>query len=172
MSHKAMLCYICGWSLEFLLVDSGWWFSPWELWGYWLYRIAFLLMGLQIPSAPWVLSLAALLETMCSVQWMTVSIHFCICQELVESLRRELHQAPLSKHLASTIVSEFGNSMWDGSSGGTVTRWPFFQFLLQTLSLFLFCFVLVGWLVFLMVLFVCFETGFLCVTLAVLELTL
>jgi hypothetical protein len=32
-------------------------------------------MGLQTPPAPWVLSLAPSLETLCSVQWMAVSIH-------------------------------------------------------------------------------------------------
>jgi hypothetical protein len=37
---------------------------------------------------------------------MTVSMHFCICQALAEPLRRQLYQAPVSKHLlASTIVS-------------------------------------------------------------------
>ena len=34
----------------------GWWFSPWELWGYWLVHIVVPPMGLQTPSAPWVLS--------------------------------------------------------------------------------------------------------------------
>jgi hypothetical protein len=51
----------------------GWWFSPWELWGYWLVHIAVPPMGLQTPSAPEVLSLAPSLETACSVQWMAVS---------------------------------------------------------------------------------------------------
>jgi hypothetical protein len=27
----------------------GWWFSPWELWGYWLVHIVVPLMGLQTP---------------------------------------------------------------------------------------------------------------------------
>ena len=40
-----------------LCVIFGWWFSPWELWGYWLVDIAVPPMGLQIPSAPSVLSL-------------------------------------------------------------------------------------------------------------------
>jgi hypothetical protein len=48
----------------------GCWFSPWELWGYWLGHIVVLLMGLQTPSAPWVLSLATPLGTLCSVQWL------------------------------------------------------------------------------------------------------
>jgi hypothetical protein len=30
----------------------GWWFSPWELWGYWMVHIVVLPMGLQTPSAP------------------------------------------------------------------------------------------------------------------------
>jgi hypothetical protein len=36
-------------------------------------------IGLQTPSAPWVLFLAASLGNLGSIQWMTVSIHFCIC---------------------------------------------------------------------------------------------
>ena len=36
----------------------GCWFSPWELWGYWLVHIDVPPMGLETPSAPWVLSLA------------------------------------------------------------------------------------------------------------------
>ena len=42
----------------------GWWFSPWEFWGYWLVHIVVPPMGLQTPSAPWVLSLAPLLGPM------------------------------------------------------------------------------------------------------------
>jgi hypothetical protein len=38
----------------------GWWFSPWELWEYWLVLIVVPPIGLQTPSAPWVLSLATL----------------------------------------------------------------------------------------------------------------
>ena len=36
----------------------GWWFSPRELWEYWLVHIVVPPMRLQISSAPWVLSLA------------------------------------------------------------------------------------------------------------------
>jgi hypothetical protein len=39
-------------------VFSDWWFSPRELWGYWLIHIVIPPRGLQIPSAPWVLSLS------------------------------------------------------------------------------------------------------------------
>ena len=91
-------------------------------------------MGLQTPSAFWVLSLAPSLGTLCSVQWMTVSLHFCIFQALAEPLRRLLYQASVSKHLlASTIVSGFGDCIWDGSPGGAVSRWPFLQSLCSTL---------------------------------------
>jgi hypothetical protein len=33
-------------------VDFGWWFSPWDLWGYWLVHIVVPPMGLQTLSAP------------------------------------------------------------------------------------------------------------------------
>ena len=39
-------------------------------------------MELQIPSAPWILSLAPSFGTLCSVQWEAASIHLCICQAL------------------------------------------------------------------------------------------
>jgi hypothetical protein len=81
----------------------GWWFSSRELWGYWLVHIVVPLIGLQTPSAPWVLSLAPPLGTLCSVQWM--SIHFCISQALAEPLRRQLYQAPVSKHLLASTSS-------------------------------------------------------------------
>jgi hypothetical protein len=61
-------------------VPFGWWFSPWELWGNWLDHIVVPPMGLQTLSVPYILSLAPPLGTLCSVQWMAVSIHFCICQ--------------------------------------------------------------------------------------------
>jgi hypothetical protein len=37
-----------------LCVFFDWWFSPRELWGYWLVHIVVLPMGLQTSSAPWV----------------------------------------------------------------------------------------------------------------------
>jgi hypothetical protein len=82
-----------------------------------LVHIVVLPMGLQNPSTSWVLSLAASLGTLCEVQWMTVSIHFCICQALAEPLRRQLYQDPGSKLLlVSTKVS--GGCLWDGSPKG------------------------------------------------------
>ena len=95
-------------------------------------------MRLQTPSALSDLSVTCTLGTPCSVQWLAASICLCICQALAESLRRQLYQAPVSKHfLASTIVSGFGNSIWNGSPGRAVSRWPFLQSLLHTLSLYL-----------------------------------
>jgi hypothetical protein len=89
-------------------------------------------MGLQTPSAPWVLSLAPPLRTLCSVQWLTENIHICICQALVEPLKTQLYQAPVCKLLlASTIVSGFGDCIWDGSPGEAVSGWPFLQSLLH-----------------------------------------
>jgi cytochrome bd-type quinol oxidase subunit 2 len=81
-------------------------------------------MGLQTPSVPWLLSLAPSLGTLFFVQWMVVSIHFCICQALAKPLRRQLYQATVSMVLlASTIVSGFGGYLWDGSPGGAVSGW-------------------------------------------------
>jgi hypothetical protein len=115
----------------------GWWFSPWELCGVWLIDIVVFPMGLQTPSAPSVLSLTLPLRTWCSVQWLEASICLCICQALAEPFRRQLYQSPVSMHfLASTIVSGFGDGIWDGSLGGTLSGWPFLKSLLHTLSLY------------------------------------
>jgi hypothetical protein len=86
-----------------------------------LVDIVVLPVGLQTPSAPSVLSLTPLSGILCSVQWLAASIHICIGKALAEPLRRQLYQAPVSKHfLASTIVSAFGDCIWDGSPGGAV----------------------------------------------------
>jgi len=109
----------------------GWWFSPWELW---LVGIV-VLMGLQTPSAPSILSLTPM-GIRFSVQWLAASIHLCICHALAEPLRRQLYQTPVSKYfLASAIVSRFGGCMDMGwIPGGAASGWPFLQSLLQTLS--------------------------------------
>ena len=92
-------------------------------------------MWLQTPSDPWILSLAPLLGTQYSIQWIAVSIHLCICQAMAEPLRRQLYQAPVSKLvLASAIVSGFGGCILDGSPGEAVSRCSFFQSLLHTVS--------------------------------------
>jgi len=86
----------------------GWWFSPWELWVVWLVDIVVLPMGLQTPSAPSVLSLTPQLDSTCSVWWLAACI-ICVCQALTEPLRRQLCQAPISKHfLPSAIMTGFG----------------------------------------------------------------
>jgi len=75
---------------------------------FWLVGIV-VLMGLQTPSAQSLLSLTPLMGTPFSVQWLAVSIRLCICHILAEPLRRQLYQAPVSRHLlASAIVSGFG----------------------------------------------------------------
>jgi hypothetical protein len=116
-----------------------WKFSPWELWGYWLVHIVFAPMGLQTPSSTWVFSLVPPLGTLCSVQWLAENTHLCKCQALVKPLRRQLCQALVSKHLlTSTIVSGFSDYIWGVSPGEAVSGWPFLQYLLHTLSLYLF----------------------------------
>ena len=53
MPHKAVLCYIFGWSHRVPPgVFFGWWLNPWELWGVRLVDIVVLPMGLQITSSP------------------------------------------------------------------------------------------------------------------------
>ena len=92
--------------------------------------------GAANPFRSWVLSLAPSLGTLCSVQCIAVSAHFCICQALAEPLRRQLYQAPVSKHmLSSSIVSGFGGCIWYGSPGGAVSRSSRSFSLCSTLSL-------------------------------------
>jgi hypothetical protein len=66
------------------LIMSILWFSPCELWGFWLVHIIVPPMGLQNPSAPWVLSSRSFIGTLCLAQWMAVSIHFCICYSVFQ----------------------------------------------------------------------------------------
>jgi hypothetical protein len=80
LSHPFLYMQLEPWVPPCVLFN--WWLSPWELWGYWLVHIEVPPMRLQTPSTPWILSLAPSLATLCSVEWMAVSIHFCICQAL------------------------------------------------------------------------------------------
>jgi hypothetical protein len=108
-SHRLLHLWLKSWVTPCVLL--GWRFSPWELWGIWLVDIIVLPMGLQTSSVPSVLSLTpplgTPLGTQCSVQWLAVSIHLCICQDLAEPLRRQLYQAPVSKHLCLKAQRSF-----------------------------------------------------------------
>jgi hypothetical protein len=95
MPDKAILCYICDWSHGSL---HGWWFSPWELWEVWLVGLVVLPIGLQTPSAPWVLSLAPPMGTLCSVQQLAESIHLCICQAQQTAISDSCQQALVGIH--------------------------------------------------------------------------
>ena len=69
----------------------------------------------------------------------SVMTGICIGQDLAKPLRRQLYQAPVSKHaLASAILSEFGVCMWNGSPGEAVSGQPFLQYLLHSLFLYFF----------------------------------
>jgi hypothetical protein len=96
-----ILCYICSWSHEFhhvfSLVGS---LVPGSSGGNWLVDFVVPPMGQQTPSAPWFLSLVSPFRTLWSVQWLAMSLHFCICQTLAEPLSKLL--------LSSTTVSGFG----------------------------------------------------------------
>ena len=130
MTDKAVLCYISSWSHGSLhrcsLVGD---LVPSSGEGVWLVDTVVLPMGMHIPSPPSVLPLPLPLGSPGSVQWLAVSIHICIGQALAEPLRGQPYQAPVSKHfLASTILSRFGNCIWDESPVGRVPGWPFLQF--------------------------------------------
>jgi len=97
----------------------------------WLVGIV-VLMGLQIPSTPSILSLTHPIGTLFLVQLLAARICFCVCHAVAEPLRRQLYQAPVSMHfLASPVVTRFGGCT--GSPVGAVSGWPFLQSLLQTL---------------------------------------
>jgi hypothetical protein len=138
MPDKAILCCICSWShgsLHVYPLVGG--LVPGNSGGVRLIYIVVPPMGLQTLSALLVLSLTPPLGTLYSVQWLTVSICLCICQALAEPLRRQLYQAPVNMDfLPSTIVSTFGDCIWDGSPGGAVSGWPVLQSLLYCLSLY------------------------------------
>jgi hypothetical protein len=68
-------------------------------------------MGLQTPSASWVLSLAPSLGTLFSVPWMAVSNQFCICWALAEPLRRQLN------HQYRGMPGPGSGSGWVGEQG-------------------------------------------------------
>jgi hypothetical protein len=90
---------------------------------------------MQTPSAPSVSSSTPSSGMPCSVQGLAESIQLCICQALAESLKRQPYQALISKHFpTSTIASGFGDCVWDGSLGASVSEWSFFQSLHNTLS--------------------------------------
>jgi hypothetical protein len=85
------------------------------------------LMPDKAPSASSVLPPTPPLGYLCSVQWWATSIHISIVQDLAQPLKRQLYQAPVSKHflssvivsgLSSAIVSGFGVCIWDGFPGG------------------------------------------------------
>jgi hypothetical protein len=95
-------------------------------------------LGLQTPLAHWVLSLAPSLGALCSIQEITVSIHFSICQGLAKPHKIELYKGPVSKILlAYATMSGFGGCLWDGSPRGTVSGWSFHLSQLWTLTLYL-----------------------------------
>jgi hypothetical protein len=71
---KAIICYICSWS--HVLVDD---LVPGSSGRVGLVDVVVLLMGLQIPSTPAVLSLTPLFGTPHSVQWLAV-LERAICK--------------------------------------------------------------------------------------------
>ena len=114
MPDKVILCYICSWSHVYSLVCV----SPWEFRaGVWLVDSVVLPMGLHTPSVPSVLSLTPFAQ---SNDWLRASASVFV--RLWQGLSWDSSIRLLfSKHfLVSTIVSGFGDCIWDESPGGTV----------------------------------------------------
>ena len=89
-------------------VFFGWGFSPRNFWGYWLVHIVVRPMGLQTPSAPCILSLAPSLGTLCSIQWMAVSIHFSL---IYNSQKLERTQMSLNRGMDTENVVHLHNGI-------------------------------------------------------------
>jgi hypothetical protein len=91
---------------------------------------------LQTPLAPTVIAMTSTLRSPYSVQCLALYVYICMWPALPEPLRGQLYETPVSKHFwASAVLSGTGVRRWDGSLGGAVFGWPFFQFLLHSLSL-------------------------------------
>ena len=112
MSNKSIHCYICSWgqgsihmySLVGSLVPGSSGVSGW--------LIFFFYLWVTNPFS----SFSSFSNASIGVQWLAVNIHLCICQAVAEPLRRQLYDAPVSKHfLASTSVSGFAVCVWDGT---------------------------------------------------------
>jgi len=85
-------------------------------------------MGLQAPLASSIFALIPPSGTPFSGQWLTASIHLCICHALAGPLRRQLYQVPVSMNfLVSSILFRFGDCIWAVSPGGVDSEWPFLQ---------------------------------------------
>jgi hypothetical protein len=91
------------------------------------------------PSASLILSLIQPYWPTTSVQWLGVSVSFCLSQLLGGPLRGKFCQDPVSKYImASVIVSVLGvQATWDESQVGTVTGPPFLHSLFLSLEVLL-----------------------------------
>jgi hypothetical protein len=100
-----ILLYICIWSHRSIYIYTLW---------FMVYSLGALgdpvswycsSMCLQSSLIPLVLALALLLESLSSVLWLSLSICICMGQVLVEPIRKQSFQDPVSKHfLVSAIV--------------------------------------------------------------------
>ena len=117
-------------------VPFGWWFSPWELWEYWLVHIIVPPMGLQMPSAPLVLFLAP--------NWgpCAQSSGWLWAFTSLSGTSRSSQETTISGSCQQALVG-IHNSVWvcclymGWIPSGTVSGWPFLQFLFYALSQYL-----------------------------------
>ena len=94
-------------------------------------------MGLHSPSAPWILSLAPSLGTLCSLQWMTVSIHYCICQALARASQQTAIFGSCQLNLAGICNSVSVWWLYMGRIPGWGSLWMFHPFVSATISIFI-----------------------------------
>jgi hypothetical protein len=124
MHDKAILCNIQSWNRVYSFVDD---LVPGSSCGTGWLILLFFVWGCNPFQLLCSFLLTPLLGTLCKVQWLATSIQCCISKALAGPLWRQPYQAPLSLHfLASTIVSRFGNYIWNESPGGTVSGWMAF----------------------------------------------
>jgi hypothetical protein len=118
-------------------VFFGWQFSPWELWGVLVGWYCCSSYGAANPfsnSSPSSNSSSGVPMLNLTVGYENPHLHWSGTGRAC--YRRQLYQAPVSKHfLASAVLSGFDVCRWDGSLGGVVSGWPFFWSLLHSLSL-------------------------------------
>jgi hypothetical protein len=91
-------------------VFFDWWFSPRELWSYWLVHIVVPPRGLQTPSAPWVLSLAPSLGSLFDAQFLKLLIVGKFSNSAACEQRNEETVAPTKRALRDSF-SLWGDSM-------------------------------------------------------------
>jgi hypothetical protein len=86
---------------------------PWELWGYWLVNIVAPFMGLQTPSAPWVLSLSPPLVTSASCGTCFHNNYEPRPKQNHKHLKKKKHHVSLQFFFCSIVLASIFNFVGD-----------------------------------------------------------